>query len=736
MIKYNTICVDTDLDNLLSNYLRTNRDTETAFKNGIQNLSNFNTKDGYSFDSLTYLAVNYFYDQIFVYYDAENVRHSFRTIGNTTLSSVKGYLDACNYTPFTPINTIDTYDYKTLFNAPLFTECYLVIQTAYFFGSATFGNHKYIEVVEHYRKTSEVLKSDLDKTQLSRAFEKIDTFKNWNGKGKKPTPFSKDTYLNNWYYGVLDLIVNVFKSKGHDCKHFNYAYPIKEGKVSEFRIYNKLIQTPRILRKVQPFEMVEFDIKSGHLSYIDLYTGSNVSKTAYDNYASAHGISRDEAKRKFQAILNWRKYRTTKSKQKQYHATLCGFGYTTEQATKIISDITDAPDYHFGHFASKYEMQFTSEFVKVNKLKGTTRGHDAIYLLKERDFDYSQLITSFENGIIQFELKPTATHVANYEIQTRQYNTPDAIYFTGITNKRLLVKHIVGIVPDVILTFTDFVEVFWSKGTDKEQRFDIYTTINYHEKRFYFYAPKINTSNDIQKEMFNAYDTLLVLNNYLITPDLTHVFAQHIRKFINFDLVAYSRLFQQRTANEFAPILRDTQISTIYNENQTNDIDFNTMVAQNMAEGFCSAFLAFENLKTLILKWLINKHTFISKPRAKKYLYYDLLVKMWLIDNSKTATSYGEIDCINTTYRIQSISTHEMAVFIAKNKGIFKPKPIEIQIDKTRTKERKAKQLAFQTKKHQKSIDNYQHNKIIINEVSAEIIKIFNQKPKYDIRQK
>jgi hypothetical protein len=48
MIKYNTICVDTDLDNMLSIYLRSNQNTETAFKNGIQNLSNFNTINGLS----------------------------------------------------------------------------------------------------------------------------------------------------------------------------------------------------------------------------------------------------------------------------------------------------------------------------------------------------------------------------------------------------------------------------------------------------------------------------------------------------------------------------------------------------------------------------------------------------------------------------------------------------------------------------------------------------------------
>jgi hypothetical protein len=237
MIKYNTLCVDTDIDNTLSTYLNVNRDTEQAFESGIHNLSNFNTKDGYSFDSLTYLAVNYFYEHIFIYHDKDIIKHSFRTIGCTTLSNVKGYFDACNYTPYTPINTVDTCDFKQLYNARLYTECYLVIQVAYFFGSTSFGYHEYIDVVEHYRMTGKVKDNSLDASQLKRAFEQIDEFKKWNGKGKKPSQFLKDTYLNNWYYGVLDIIVNVFKSLGHKCKHFNYEFPIKNEKISDRNLH-------------------------------------------------------------------------------------------------------------------------------------------------------------------------------------------------------------------------------------------------------------------------------------------------------------------------------------------------------------------------------------------------------------------------------------------------------------------------------------------------------------------
>lgn len=724
MIKYSTISVDTDLNNSLSLYRSANTDTETALKNGIENLANFNSKNGYHFDSLTYLAINYFYDNIFVYYDAETKKHSYKTNGTTTIASIKGYFDACNYTQYTPINTIDKTDYKQLFNAELFTESYLIIQTAYFFGSDVFGKHEYIEVVEHYRKTGTILKSSLDKTQLNRAFETIYTFKNWNGKGIKPSQFSKDTYLNNWYYGTLDLIVNTLMSLGHNCINFKYEFPIKQDKVSEYRIYNKLIQTPRILRKIQPFEMIEFDIKSGHLSYIDLLIGSNVSKTAYDNYAKVHGITRDEAKRKFQSILNWREYRKTPAKQKQYHTDLCRFGWTPEQATRIINEVTDAPDYLFGHFASKFELQYTDTFITVNKIRGSTRGHDAVYLLKRRDVNYLHFITSFENGIIQFELKPTEQHKPNFEIETRQYNTPKAIYFNGITNKRVAIKYIIGKIPDIVLTFTDFVEVVWRDGTEKEERFNVYVGINYHKAKFNYYAPKINTEKTILNEIKNAYNTLLVLNDYTLENDITHAFCQHTRKYLNFDIVTYSRLLQAETANDFIPVIKETRISTIYNEHKANVVDFNNMLAQNIATGLCTEFLMFERFKNLLQRWIVGQYKIDKKPKGGKY--YNLRLKMFKIDkvgrntiNTKTLTLDAEPSSI-----IESIIIEQSLA----GKMLFFPK-----IDKKQTKERQSKQLAKQIKDWYK-LDLIRTEQIrLTKEVITEIIDLFKIESKYSI---
>jgi hypothetical protein len=402
MLKYKVINADENIDRKLSFHLQRNKDTEKALIYGIANLKNFNSKSGISFETLTYLAVNYFNEHVNVCCEDGKLKEN----KLTTIAAIKAVLDACNYTQYTPIETLQNAEYAELCNAKCYTKCYLIIQTAYFFGSNRFGDHPYIESIEHYRETGQVLQNNIDIELLKGGFDKVDNYKSWQKNPakfkKKPFQFNKDTYLNNWYYGTLDIIANTFGS----CKHYKYEFPLKnDGTISEYRIYNKFIQTSRILREVQPFEMFEFDVKSGHLSYIDLHVGSNVAKTAYENYAKEKGCTRDEAKRKFQTILNLRDRRNSYKSKEEYIKTLCGFGWTIEQAKQILTEVTDSERYLFGRWATKREEKCVSEFAETNNLIGWTRGHDAVYGLRKKDIDYKSFCTSFQNGIIQFELK-------------------------------------------------------------------------------------------------------------------------------------------------------------------------------------------------------------------------------------------------------------------------------------------------------------------------------------------
>ncbi len=302
----------------------------------------------------------------------------------------------------------------------------------------------------------------------------------------------------------------------------------------------------------------------------------------------------------------------------------------------------------------------------------------------------------------------------------------------------LVIKEILGKLPPIVLTFTDFVEVVWRRGTDKEERFKIYVGLNYFKESYEFIAPKINTEKELLQEINNAYDTILILNNYNITKHITHEFCQHLRKYLNFDIVALEQDLILRDGNKFNPEVRNSRISVIANNETENvndkELDFNTMVSLNIAENLCSEYWELVCLKELIIQWINNKYSFLRSPRKNK-----LFVKMHELDKhkKKTAILSPKPQRIKNTNIIQNTLGSKMAVLIAQNKGILKPKPIEIQIDATRTKARKEKQLINQQKKHQKLMDKYTGLMRLTKEVSTEIIEIFNQKlTQYDIKQK
>ena len=748
MLKYSIIDVEKDLNQDLKPYLNHNKNTQKALINGIENLMSLKSEDnGTSFGSLTLLAINYFFDHIYVYHvkDDDNLKkHRYKNLKKTTIAIIKGIFDACNYTQYTPIQTIETAEYVELFRSDYYTECYLIIQTAYFFGSNRFGiHHPYIKIVEHYRVTGDVLPNDLEIERLESAFKKIDDFKAWEKDRtkfkKKPIEFTKDRNLNIWYYRVLDILANVFGT----CKNYRYKFPLRDGKISEYRLYNKFIQTPRILRKVQPFEMIEFDIKSGHLSYIDLLVGSNVAKTAYENYAKKYNVSRDTAKRKFQSILNLRKFRNARREKEEYLNTLYGFGYTLDQAKRIFYEVTDSPDRLFGNWATEYENISVNEFAKKNNLTGWTRGHDAVYCLKMRNIDYSKFCMTFQNGIIQFELQEVGLHIDNLTILQHRYKKKKCIYFSGLQIENVVNKKILGLMPPIIMRFNDCVTVTWHKDDDeKREDFAVYVNLNYYQERFEYYAPKINCSQDMKNEIINAYNTFLVLNDYNLTNDFTYKFCQHIRTFLLFDVITYSRLLINECASDFLPKKRSTRISLISNNNQNSDIiyiendeasdaenieieEFNYMVAINKAEGICTK--VFENMQFIdfLKQWIYGNSSILLKP--KKYGdKKDLKTKMYEIDSiAKRAvvlesTFFYEksIDIINHSI-IRSDFFHKVA---------FCPK-----IDRKRTKKRQEAQLARQEQNWHRDDEKRTRQLILAKEIAVEIDVWFNYKSKYNI---
>src|SRR5690554_6619283 len=160
---FNNSKLDADIQSHISD------DSEINFQFALQNIQGDNKETkGTTFSELTLLAMAYFYERIFPKDAISDAVY--------TVEGVKGFFDACNYTPYTAIYEIDTTCYK-LRDTALFRACYLIIQCAWFFNSEHFGRHQYLEYSSHYIKTGEQLPIEdykYNKKDLIKQYGRID----------------------------------------------------------------------------------------------------------------------------------------------------------------------------------------------------------------------------------------------------------------------------------------------------------------------------------------------------------------------------------------------------------------------------------------------------------------------------------------------------------------------------------------------------------------------------------
>jgi hypothetical protein len=361
------------------------------FTTRLKNLQgNQNTNDAYSFNELVYSAAAYFFNSIYgtttknETFIKHNIKDSYYNI-----KYIKSCFDSCNYTSFVPIERIVT-DYKELSNAPFYKECYLVIQTAYFLGTR-FGAHQFLEYTEHFATFGTKLDSNLYKYDLDVLNKKYEDI----AEDKKKHINSISSYLKNWYYSTLEIILN-------ECFVINSNFRQTE-KNGHFRVYNSLAQCPRTLRKEQAFYMHQCDISSAFPTMIGQEVKSNLGKNIYDNLATKQNISRQQAKGLFNTALNSAKYRKTIQAQNKYKKMLTDCGYTNEQSEYIFENITDSKYFKFFDWASKKEQTIINKFKKLNNINNGTRVHDAIYFIHDCTKNYSELITNIDGYVLNFE---------------------------------------------------------------------------------------------------------------------------------------------------------------------------------------------------------------------------------------------------------------------------------------------------------------------------------------------
>lgn len=562
------------------------------FNNALHNLkgNGLNSKTAFTFDRVTVLAAAYFFECVF----GDNLENGFKPHktkdSDYTISSIKGFFDACNLTDFTPTTTIIS-EHKKLVKTSLFDACYLVIQTAYYYGTS-FGNHQLLEYLGHYIESGQKLPIEnykYDISYLDKKYNDIDLDKKAKSKEFYQTTKS---YLKHWYYSSQELIIDYLGIRNDN---------FKQQKKGEYRIYNSVAQCPRTLRTEQPFLLVSLDISSAYACFIDERVGSNLGKTIYDNLAAKQGITRSEAKTMFNKALNSKEYRKTMDKKEPFFAMLLDCGYTKDQAIKILYEITDNKDFTFFEFGSKMEQYYINKCKKENHIFNVTRLHDAIIMIKDNSIDYSKLKMNFgANVSFSFEVINQPTENRDFKNSNRSLNF-NRIQFAP---QKFYLSHyyIIGELPKVKGVFNDIIDVTINKGFSKEQTFKQRMDVTFYKEDYNYIScnfdyfdkkeksPLVTNYDELLTAFLNGFNTLLFLNaDYDLKLQDVRIIINRYRSLTNlcFDVeTMVNDVFSYASKRDFTPEIKERNY-TLNSKFKIID-DFCFMVALKKAEGKCS----------------------------------------------------------------------------------------------------------------------------------------------------
>ena len=623
------------------------------FYKGLQNLkgNGNNSNDAIQFPHLVKLSLAYFFECII----SDRVSDS-----DYTIKAVKGYFDACNKTNFIPATNVVS-EYKELNNTHLYNACYLVIQTAYHY-DATFGKHQLLDYLNHYIKTGEYLPEseyNFDLGYLKTKYSDID-----RDKGKGQFYQNTKSYLFNWYYSSQELILN-------ELQILNPNF--KSQKQGEFRLYNSFVQCPRTLRYIQPFLLVGFDITGAYPSFIDRAVGSNLGKDIYNNLAVKKGITRAAAKTLFNRALNSTKYRKG-LKRDEYFLMLCDCGYTKKQALQIIHEITDNPKSKFFDWASEIEQYFVNQFKAENKAFHSTRVHDAIFVIRDKNIDYSNFTLSFENVSFNYQYYGIGNYDNTFYISKNKKRfrvcsfAPKGFEMATIHEQQK---------SDIKGVYNNLVEVVTNQGKDKEKTINQKIDVTFYTEPYLYLGCKfeynaVNSYDDLLINFIQGFNKLHFLNKKDITFEIIFKILEHYRKETNFcfsieqmaadvyDNISFSYI---PTANDFGS--RDFSI----NSNFKVDDDFHFLIALNIARGIISK------------KYLLDK---IKDSNDDNYFKVENRVKDSTLNYIIDYLNINRVGQANYSKRVVSVPLLNTTLLIEGQKKVICSEPIEKQGIKTR----------------------------------------------------
>ncbi|MCW2120545.1 hypothetical protein [Flavobacterium sp. 7A] len=549
---FNNSNLKTDIQNRISNNI------EVEFITSLHDMKGDNKDNfGIPFSDITLLAMAYFYSEIFT----DKIKDEYYT-----LEMVKGFFDANNFTPYTAIHEIDVV-FVSMKDAPYFKDCWLIIQSAWFFNSSYFGHHQHIDYVNHYISTGEKLPIEnynFDRNYLEKKYGDIDSRKS------KRIPINGFTLVNQWYYGILFLICSERKLS---TKHFVIS-------TKHDRIYNPLVKTSRQLRMLAPFKIIECDIKSAFPTFLDIEAGATLKDHVYNNLMKAKKITRGEAKILFNSVCNSGKYKSIK----ETTAFFMDCGYTPEQC-KILISFTHDSNRKFIFAMTEYESLAINNFTTMNDLKQGARLHDAIIFIDDKN-------------------RPQILQVPpNCDFGIKELNRPILKEYFKVSNKRLNFAYINSIPRGLnLISKHDFA---------KPEVKGISNGFKFYKSKFEYISASFNLNEyNIDYYQFIGkctimFNTLLALNNSsYLNPVHRFLILRHIRQHSNyiFNVRALQSKFKAINPSLIISKSRDYDIT----ENMTFKKKIDFLNAMNEAKKLVTINCNYLELFDLMLERLTN----------------------------------------------------------------------------------------------------------------------------------
>ena len=192
-------------------------------------------------------------------------------------------------------------------------------------------------------------------------------------KEKRPQPTTpRKYYKRNEINKILNFLLY---SLSHDHKAFTSTTD------ANGRTYNAFTNLAKVYRYNEyPFTLFEYDIKSANPQIIDILLKSEKWQNVYSNLMQSRKISREDAKRLFNATLN--NYRLSIQKAKKVYLDA---GYSSQEADALTKISAQSEKGEAFAIFTKIETELIQDFIEVHELRGNEyiRLHDAIFTESE-----------------------------------------------------------------------------------------------------------------------------------------------------------------------------------------------------------------------------------------------------------------------------------------------------------------------------------------------------------------